>query len=63
MIDYNNIEKGRIITGINLDGEEVTGVCTNVMNGFRMVSVTHGEDRLDKSIIEFLNISEIKDAE
>lgn len=63
MIDYNDIEEGKLITGVSMSGKEVVGVCTNVMSGFRMVSVKCSEDRLGKEIIEFSNISEIKDAE
>ena len=64
MVDYNNIEENKtIITGVGLSGKEVTGICTNVMQGFKMVSVKYGTDRLDKEIIEFSNIKEVKDIE
>jgi hypothetical protein len=64
MINYDDIEEGKtIITGIGMSGKEVTGVCTNVMCGFRMVSVKYGSDRLQKDIIEYNNITEIKDIE
>lgn len=63
MINYEDIEEGKsIITGIGMSGKEITGVCTNVMSGFRMVSVKYGADRLQKEIIEFQNITEIKDS-
>jgi len=60
MINYNDISEGKTMTGINMDGKEVTGECTNVMKGFRVVAVTHGDDRLDKSIIEFDNLINIE---
>jgi hypothetical protein len=60
MINYDDIKKDSLITGVSIDGEEVTGVCTNVMKGFRMVSIKYGEDRLDKAIVEFENILSIE---
>lgn len=53
MINYENIEEGK----------EITGVCENVMHVFNMVSVKYGDDRLQKDIIEYINITEIKDIE
>jgi hypothetical protein len=60
MVNYDDIKKDSIITGVSIDGEEITGVCTNVMKGFRMVSVQYGEDRLDKTIVEFDNIISVE---
>ena len=60
MINYDEIAEGKTMTGINMHGKEVTGECTNVMKVFRTVLVTHGNDRLDKSIIEFDNLISIE---
>lgn len=63
MINYNDndISEGRIATGIDMEGNEVTGEITNVMHGFRMISVTYGKDRLQKCIMEYENIKSIED--
>jgi len=61
MVNYNDIEEGKVISGICMSGEERTGICINVMSGIKMASIQYGEDRLKKDIIEFENITEIKE--
>lgn len=61
MINYDDIEEGKIITGIAISGQERTGVCTNVMKRLRMATVQYGADRLDNDIVEFGSVTNIEE--
>lgn len=61
MINYDEIEEGKsIITGVSLEGREVTGICINNMKGLRIVNIKYGEDRLDKDFVHYDDVKTIE---
>jgi hypothetical protein len=60
MVNLNELKKDCIVSGVCLNGKEVTGTCINIMKGFRMVAVKTGRDNINRELIEFQNIKNIK---
>lgn len=50
------IKKGNVVSGIDVYGKEVNGKVVNVSSTFGFAVLKTGEDRLDKTVIDFKNI-------